>query len=74
MEVTVRDISRRQTTYKKILRKHQVPNFVVSKLIGYSYAYTSHLLSGNVKLPAKAAEKLEEFCRKLEARESKKPE
>ena len=63
----MRDISRRQTTYKKILRKHGVPNFYVSKLIGYSYAYTSHLLSGNVKMPVSAAEKLEEFCRKLEA-------
>jgi hypothetical protein len=70
----MRDFFRRQTTYKKILRIHGVPNFVVSKLLGYSYAYTSHLLSGNVKMPASAAEKLEKFCRKLEARESKRPE
>ena len=40
-----------ETTYKKIIKKHQVPLFVVAEHIGYSYAYTSHLLSGHVKMP-----------------------
>ena len=66
--------SLRKTTFKKIIKKHEVPLFVVSELLGYSYAYTSHLLSGHVKMPPGAAEKLETFCRKLEDRESKKPE
>jgi DNA-binding Xre family transcriptional regulator len=60
------DILLRESIYKKILRKHGIPNYDIAEILGYSYAYTSHLLSGNVKMPASAAEKLEAFCKKLE--------
>ena len=58
-----------ETTYKKIIKTHQVPLFVVAEHLGYSYAYTSHLLSGHVKMPVDAAEKLKAFCKKLESGE-----
>jgi len=70
----MKNIFPQETTFKKIIRKHGVPNFYVSRFIGYSYAYTSHLLSGHVKMPTNAAEKLEALCKKLEAGEIKKPE
>jgi hypothetical protein len=59
-------ISLRETTFKKIIKKHEVPLFVVSQLLGYTYSYTSHLLAGHVKMPESAAKKLEAFCKKLE--------
>jgi hypothetical protein len=61
------NISLQETTFKKIIKKHSVPLFVVSKFLGFSYAYTSHLLAGHMTMSASAAEKLEEFCRKLES-------
>jgi len=63
-----------ETHYKKIFRKHGVPIVIASKVIGLSYSYTSHLLSGNIKMPKDAAEKLDAFCKKLEAGEIKRPE
>ena len=63
-----------ETSYKKIFRKYNVPIVVASKIISLSYGYTSHLMSGNIKMPTDAAEKLDAFCKKLETGEIKKSE
>ncbi len=70
----MKNIFPQETSYKKIFRKHGVPLVVASKIIERSYSYTSHLMSGNINMPADAAEKLDAFCKKLEAGEIKKPE
>ena len=70
----MKNIFPEETPYKKIFRKHRVPIVVASKVIERSYGYTCHLMSGNIKMPADAAEKLDAFCKKLEAGEIKKPE
>ena len=60
-----------ETPYKKIFRKHGIPIVVASNIIGRSYSYTCHLMAGNIKMPADAAEKLAAFCTKLESGEIK---
>ena len=70
----MKNIFPQETSYKKIFRKHSVSIVVASKIIERSYGYTSHLMSGNIKMPTDAAEKLDAFCKKLEAGEIKKPE
>ena len=62
-----------ETSFKKIFRKHRVPIVVASKIIGRSYGYTCHLMSGNIKMPADASEKLDAFCKKLESGKIRKP-
>jgi hypothetical protein len=63
-----------ETSYKKIFRKYNIPLVIASKVIDRSYGYTCHLMAGNIKMPADAAEKLDAFCKKLEEGEIKKPE
>ena len=70
----MKNIFPQETSYKKIFRKHGIPIVVASKIIGRSYGYTSHLMSGNIKMPKDAAEKLDGFCKKLEAGKIKRPE
>ena len=53
----MKNIFPQETSYKKIFRKHGIPIVVASKIIGRSYGYTSHLMSGNIKMPKDAAEK-----------------
>lgn len=70
----MKNIFPEETHYKKIFRKHGVPIVVASNIIEHSYSYTCHLMSGNIKMPPDAAEKLDAFCKKLESGEIKKPE
>ena len=70
----MKNIFPEETPYKKIFRNYGVPIVVASKIIERSYGYTCHLMSGNIKMPPDAAEKLDAFCKKLEAGEIKRPE